>query len=536
VRSLGDWLAAVSVGERVAAGVVVVALVAALVVAGDYGVTWDEAVQARYGELVLAYAKSGGSDQRCNDFLNLHYYGPAFETLCAAVYGDSARLYHIRHLLIGLAAVVALALTMAAARAGGDGWSAAAAGVALLMLPRFVGHAFNNSKDIPFAGAYVLALVVTLWAVQARQLRRRHVLSLGAAAGLVLAVRVGGGFVFACMAASVAARVLHRAEWPALRQALRSRRTLLPALAKVVAVVAVAWTLMVVFWPWAHQQPLAGPFVAWRESMAFSIEKTMVFAGARVSSQEVPRTYLLHYLAITTPLPLLVLMLTGCGTMVLALRRAPRTRQALADAVVLIWLLLPLSAFIVLRPAVYDGLRHFLFLLPLFAIAAGHGLCRCVRLLPAGRRRVAAAAVGTLLLLLPVRDLAALHPYQSSYFNPFVGGVAGAAGRYEVDYWASSYREAAQWLNDNAVAPPNRRARVLAAGTVHSLAGLQYYLDGAIQAGAVNEVEIPGVLPPTADYYVAVTRFGYDRNFPGSRVVHEVRRDGAVLAVIRSRR
>ncbi|MBN2489800.1 MAG: hypothetical protein JXQ29_03000 [Planctomycetes bacterium] len=35
-----------------------------------------------------------------------------------------------------------------------------------------------------------------------------------------------------------------------------------------------------------------------------------------------------------------------------------------------------------------------------------------------------------------------LHPLQYVYFNRLVGGLAGAAGRYDSDYWCASFREA----------------------------------------------------------------------------------------------
>ena len=46
-----------------------------------------------------------------------------------------------------------------------------------------------------------------------------------------------------------------------------------------------------------------------------------------------------------------------------------------------------------------------------------------------------------------------LHPYQYAYFNRIAGGVRGADGRYMLDYWGLSFKQAAQeaaprsWLN-----------------------------------------------------------------------------------------
>jgi hypothetical protein len=39
-----------------------------------------------------------------------------------------------------------------------------------------------------------------------------------------------------------------------------------------------------------------------------------------------------------------------------------------------------------------------------------------------------------------------LHPYEYTYFNRLAGGVAGAQGRYMLDYWGLSLKQASQAL------------------------------------------------------------------------------------------
>jgi hypothetical protein len=53
-------------------------------------------------------------------------------------------------------------------------------------------------------------------------------------------------------------------------------------------------------------------------------------------------------------------------------------------------------------------------------------------------------------LLPSVFGIVSLHPYEYIYYNSFVGGVSGAEGRFETDYWAISFREAAEYVNENA--------------------------------------------------------------------------------------
>ena len=45
----------------------------------------------------------------------------------------------------------------------------------------------------------------------------------------------------------------------------------------------------------------------------------------------------------------------------------------------------------------------------------------------------------------------------TAFDGAFVGGVEGATGSYETDYWLSSYREAVEWVA--AVIPPTTRVR-----------------------------------------------------------------------------
>ena len=67
-------------------------LVVVLVTPGDSGATFDEGLQARYGELCLQYFESGGQDKACNSYFNLRFYGPLVEMISAFWYtpGDPA--------------------------------------------------------------------------------------------------------------------------------------------------------------------------------------------------------------------------------------------------------------------------------------------------------------------------------------------------------------------------------------------------------------------------------------------------------------
>src|SRR5438105_2949167 len=85
-------------------------LLVALATFWQYGITWDEPVQSRYGQLALHYYASFGHDRSVDQFLNLRFYGPLFEMIPAAIaHFLPAWTYEIRHLCIVLAAAMAVA-------------------------------------------------------------------------------------------------------------------------------------------------------------------------------------------------------------------------------------------------------------------------------------------------------------------------------------------------------------------------------------------------------------------------------------------
>jgi hypothetical protein len=310
----------------------------------------------------------------------------------------------------------------------------------------------------------------------------------------------------------------------------------LPALAaRSAALLAVAWIGMILPWPWAHASPIAHPLESMREAARFSETYEVLFAGATTMSDQLPRSYVLHFLAIATPLPALALALLGGARALRAQWSEPASERAGVDRLLLAWLAVPLVLFVVLRPNVYDGIRHFLFVLPALALLAGLGAAWLLSASAWPAVRVAAGAGIALAVLVPVVALVRLHPYQTTYFNALVGGVAGAAGRYETDYWASSYKEAAEWINAHRKVDPGRPTSVLVGANPYSLPCAAYYLDSDIHVAGFQARGAPGEIPPDVDYYVGATRFGLDRNFPETPVVERVGRLGATFSVIRAR-
>jgi hypothetical protein len=239
---------------------------------------------------------------------------------------------------------------------------------------------------------------------------------------------------------------------------------------------------------------------------------------------------LITYLLIATPLPILALAGIGLAGSVREQRRRGLAPVSGVLGLFQLWFALPLVLYVIVRPNAYDGMRHFLFVLPAVAFFAALGVQTAASLLPRGRS--AATALLALSLLFPATSLIRLHPYQSSYFNALVGGVGGAAGRYETDYWISSYREAMLWINARA-GERERPLRVLISANQWSITGAQAYAAASVKLHRLQAQHKKGPLPQNFDYFLSTTRYFGDQYFPEAPIVHRIGREGATFTVIK---
>ena len=507
---------------------------------GDFGPTYDEGVQARYGELALRYFETGGEDRSCNEYMDLRFYGPLFEMIPALVYGvgeagvsGSSSKYDTRHLFMGLLAVLSLPAVWLYGRLFGDPRIAAFSLLAVATMPRLCGHAFNNSKDTSF-------VVVVLWFMYAvaalfigARIRWRAVVVCGVAMGLALCSRPGGFPVFAVFLAAGAAIWLLAREhgegeadlWGAVRQ-------LLP---RMLVVLLIAWPIMVAPWPWAHESVLLHPLEAMRVAAKFASTVLVLFEGSVIQSDNLPWNYVAKHVLIVTPPTVLSLALLGLILGVRTQMVAWRSAEARMITLTQVWLLLPIALFALVRPNVYGGMRHFLFVLPPLGVLAAYGAARVVRAVRSpGARSVAWAAL-FVVLCLPLRDVVRLHPYQMTYYNALVGGIEGASDDYWTDYSMTSYREAIGWVNAQAAATPGRDVVVVIAAPPPIMLWAAGYAAPNVELVPLRSLPTKRRALAPADFYIGSTRRGLDQRFPQAPIVHTIGRDGAVFTAIRGR-
>jgi hypothetical protein len=481
----------------------------------NYGVTNDEWVQARYGELVIDYVASGFRDTSFDRLWNLAYYGPLFEVwpvLFQRLFGGEK--YAVRHGFIAFSTIAGLVGVIAIARRfDRPRLLSAMAVTALLTAPAYYGHSYFNSKDIPFASAFTWAVYGLIRLPESARATIRYALL----TAVTLLIRVGGAVLFPLGAAAIATQAIVHRGWRWRIPDMAGRFTLGALL---------AWVVMIVFWPFAHLDPLHNPIEALEVNLHFTQTSIdVLFAGKTFPNTALPRHYLIGMLAVTTPLPILTLTAIGLAVLVM---RTLRRLHSFAELTVLLWLVLPVAAQAVLNSPTYDGTRHFLFLYPAMALVAGAGAVALIEAL--GMSRVAILLLAATMLAV-VPQMVRLHPYEYIFYNAAVGGTAGAAGRYEMDYWGSSIAEAARWIHAHRC--PGRPTEVVGANGFWLVAAEAARLppDQFEHHHFNNRYQTPP--PKVFDYYVAPARFGWERRYPDLPVVYAPERLGVRLAYVR---
>jgi hypothetical protein len=508
IRSPASWL-------------LVALLAGGLLVFRDYGLTWDEPLFYKYGD-ALGYAYSPANWFSGHFDLNLSYgpsgddhktRGPGYLFVAREpVYG--LELLGVSepaawHLVNFITFVMGVYLLYGLARRFAGRWPAALSAALFATQPLLWGHAFINPKDMPF----MVLFLGSIWLGFSMADRLAtfgnhryvkglpHVLLPAIILGLASANRVLGPLAGLLVIAYLFTKRPSRRVW-----------------SWIVAYGLIAAVTMVALWPYLWESPLR--FVDVFQFMSDNPTSLQVlFADQVYRAYDLPRRYLPFFLFAKLTEPVWPAFLLGLG--VTAFRYGGSLRKLATAMIMLAWFAVPVAYVLISRPPLYDGMRHFLFILPpvfIFAAVAVEFIFDRIRSLPAN-------AMLALVLLGPgVAGIVVMHPYEYAYFNSYVGGTGNIFRHYETDYWLTCYREAVE-VFDSRITGPARLfvhrepdvAQPYASSNVTVLA----------ERGAVNQIK-------SGDFVLVSTRTNEDRQtFHDAPWVLSVGRAGATFCVIK---
>ncbi|WP_027516908.1 glycosyltransferase family 39 protein [Bradyrhizobium sp. WSM1417] len=461
--------------ERTCDDLAMLVLAAVVVIAGltfrDYGLGWDDYTHAEYADLLLRMFGSGFKDTAALSFANLYMYGGGFDMIAALLHKViPLELFETRRLVGAVVGVIGLAVTWRLGRRVGGPLAGLASLLLLALCPIFYGHMFMNPKDAPFAVAMIILMLgLVRLAEEYPQPSPRTILIVGLGAGLSLGTRILGGLALVYAVIGFMPLFLEELRSEGLRESVRRFAyvvyVLLPGL-------VLGYLVMGLIWPWSIMEP-GNPFEALTYFSHF-FEKPWkeMFDGAIVSVPDMPWSYLPTLFALQLPEVMLVLMFGAViGTFALLPRRQVPARRKTIMLMLTLAATLPLAIAMVKRPALYNGIRHFVFVIPPMAVLGGVAFGWAMERLRANHRTWQPVVLATFCfgLALSLAEMIRLHPYQYTHFNHIAGTVRGADDRFMLDYWGLALKQASDELREQLVErqevpPRNRKWKVAVCG------------------------------------------------------------------------
>ncbi len=496
----------------------------------DYGLTADEEAQRIYGDHILSWYSSFFRDRAALSYLNLHLYGGFFEVVAQlASRIIPLGVYETRHLVNALFGLLAIVATYKLGAHVSNPMGGFFSALFLTLTPVFYGHIFNNSKDIPFLTLLLISFYYLFQSYKALpRLPKSLIARLGISIGLTMGIRVGGLILLGYTA-------IFWACWLIVRWRLKSTglpesmsKTLLRLSLSFASVACIAWIIMTAFWPWAQTKPLTNPFKAIGQTAHFDTKITVFFDGDRIPAIDLPSSYIPTWFSLTMPEFYFASLLIGIYFAYRFMRRFEND-EANFERLVKVGMLVfafcfPIATAILLRSTAYNGLRHFIFVIPMLALLAGISFAA---LLKSNTNKIVKISATALILFsvgLTTLDMIQLHPYQGIYFNRLIaGGLKKASERYETDYWGMTYREGAEWVINNYHPQTEEKIRVASCSTPF-IAG--YYFDQSEEAKQrfdyVAQNEEPRI-------FIATTKCQRKRR---GNIIHTVERQGTLLLYV----
>ena len=500
----------------------------------DYGITGDEEVQKIYGEKVMAYFDTDGKDKSALEYQNLYYYGGLFDYSAAKLHKmfPNWDVYELRHFLNAIVGFILILFTGFLGKELTGSWRVGFFALLFMTLyPRIFGHSMNNPKDIPFAASYAFTLLYLIRFI--KQLPRpgsKTVIFLIIGIAASINVRVGGILLIAYTGLFIGLAYLLDKDLRSLLSNVKEvGRTALLAL----GVAVTGYFAGMLYWPFAREAPMSNPFEALREMSSFSTSIRMLFDGKHLWSDQLPWYYIPKWITISAPIFVLLGLLLFLGFFI----KSFSIKKRLPILLLAFTAIFPISYAIYKDSLLYDGMRHFLFIIPVMVVLAAWGWGELISLKKEGNFRWIFSGLLILLLAIPGYWMVKNHPHQYTYFNELSGGMNNAYGKYETDYWMNSMKRMCEWLVENE---PRVKSGEKFTVLTNCMLPVKHYMEKLAPNVRVGYTRFPDRYKYNGDYYLFIPRF-VDKGFleggtwPPPNVVYEEKVDNTIIGAISKR-
>lgn len=426
----------------------------------DYGVSWDEFLQRRYGQLAYDHVvRTLGldwslffPDYQMESAAGRQY--PVIFSLTAAALEQLFQMdpedlhaqFRLRHRMIfvlfwlatiGFYKILQERFSLLNPPEKAGAYLYPLLGTLLFILtPRIFAHAFFNPKDIVLLSFYIISLYTLL-----RFLKNPSVINglfHGLTCALVVNVRTPGLIV---PALTLGFTLLH-----ILNELFKGDKKSWKPFLGGIGIFGISFTVFgIAFFPYLWNEFSARATESFQLMSQFPKDMGTLVFGQFVKTTPPPFYYPYAWMGITLPLLNLFLILTGIFRL---LKNTFKNLQGLQlwngpgqfyDLIFAAFFLGPLLAVWFFQSTLYDGWRHLYFIYPPALLL---GLVPLLQVLMKGKGtiRIIMLIVICLSCLHTTYRMIRLHPHQQVYFNELAG--ANKMERFEMDYWGVAYKQA----------------------------------------------------------------------------------------------
>lgn len=365
--------------------------------------------------------------------------------------------------------------------------------ILLLLFPRFYSDIFTNAIDVPTALFFTLSVAYFLHFVKSNQNIWRQILF-----GIILGLTINQRLIFFYLLGLdfLLLFLINR----------KKSQNLILYLAKTALVFFITILTMHLTHPYLLAHPITGLYDLVSYANKYPWGASVLFNSQfyQAGTSPLPWYYLPKSMFLTIPLVTLSLFLIGQIRLIRLIQKSKDYTKKLFYYYLFSIFYLPLILNFILKPTLYDSWRHFLFLTIPIVIFATFGLVTILAL----KNKFLKILITLFIFINFITigfEMIRLHPYEYLYYNSLTGGLKGAYGKYETDYWGLGYKDAVLWFNKN-INKFNKQYRIYVEGD--PLSSSYYFRSNMRLTTNVND----------ADYIFTFTRWNFHVRHPGKNV------------------
>ena len=312
----------------------------------------------------------------------------------------------------------------------------------LFTIPLWTGSLFHNLKDVPLAIGYTLVSIGLIYFVNFFEDKKRKTIGqLIISLGFILTIGTRPAIIFPVFISVLFAffTLWHYKGINPLR---------------IIKSFSLSISILLISTPLLLPQFLSEPKLSLLRLLGGSSE--FPWAGTTFTAGELYEanfTLKYYFLWLFAQTPLLILLFFVTGVFFFLKRLSFRkfdNNQFLLSMFFIQFITVPTYALLV-QSAIYNGLRHILFIYPAIAIFAAFGLISIFNLAKTQLKKRLITLLLILSILIPNIEGLILRPFQQLYFNPVISLFYTISTSWETEFLGTSFREAIQKIPLNGV-------------------------------------------------------------------------------------